>query len=444
MHGDASRFPNRHQTGDDRIRIAVLLRQHFAVIIGRNTAHIVMHGRQYGYRLLRHIDARENLGAFRDAGKPLVQNLRVEMVKMQIDVILLLADAAAFANFHRHRARNDVTRGKVFGGWRITLHKTLAFGIGEISAFAARAFSNQAARAINTGGVELHKFHVLQRQAGTEHHRIAIPRAGMRRRRREIGAAIAAGRQNHFGCTEAMDRAIIHFQRHQPDATAFLIHDQIKREILDEELGLRAQGLPIKRMQNGVAGAVGGGAGALRGSFTKFCRHAAERPLINLAFLRPRKRHAPMLQLIDGFGRVAAEIFNRVLVAEPVGTLHRVIHMPAPIVAAHIAERRRNAALGRNRMRARWKHFRNARGAKARLRAANSRAKARTSGAYDNDIKGVIGNWVSLAVLSGGRTSHFYAPNVNLRTANTHAAPTASENKVFNASAIIFDPSPWI
>ncbi len=363
---------------------------------------------------------------------------------MQIDVILLLAHAAAFANFHRHRARNHVARGEILGGRRITLHKALTFGIGEITAFATRAFGDQTACAINARRVELHEFHVLQRQASAEHHRIAITRAGMRRSRREIGAAITTGRQNHFGCTEAVNRAVIHFKRHQANAATFFAHDQIKCEIFDKELGLRAQRLSIKRVQNRVARAVSRSASTLRGAFAEFGCHTAERTLINLSFFRAREGHAPMLKLIDGFRRVTAEIFNRVLVAQPVGALHGVIHVPAPIIAAHIAQRRRNSALGRNRMRAGWEDFRDTRRAEARLRATNSCAKARAASAHHHHIKGMVGDRIGLTVLSGGRSRHYYAPNVNLRTANTHAAPIASEKRVFSAKAMIFDPSPWM
>jgi hypothetical protein len=46
-------------------------------------------------------------------------------------------------------------------------------------------------------------------------------------------------------------------------AGAFLVHDEVDGEILDEEFGRVAQRLAIERVQHGVAGAVGGGAGAL-------------------------------------------------------------------------------------------------------------------------------------------------------------------------------------
>ena len=66
------------------------------------------------------------LADFGNAGQTLVQNFRIEMIEMQIDVILVRADAAAFADFDGHGAGDDVARGKVLGGRRIALHEAFA------------------------------------------------------------------------------------------------------------------------------------------------------------------------------------------------------------------------------------------------------------------------------------------------------------------------------
>ena len=143
-------------------------------------------------------------------------------------------------------------------------------------------------------------------------------------------------------------------------------------------------------MQNGMAGTVGGGAGALRNAFTEIGRHAAKRALVNLAFFSARKRHAEMLQLVNRFGRIAAQIFNRILVAQPVRAFDRVIHMPAPIIITHIAERGGNAALRRNRMRARREDFGNTRRLQPAFGAAQSGAQTRTTGPDNDDVKLMI------------------------------------------------------
>ena len=98
---------------------------------------------------------------------------------MQEDVIFLRPDAAAFADFDRHRARNDVSRGEVLGGRRVALHEALAFRVDEIRAFTTRAFGDEHASAVDAGRMELHEFHVFERQAGAQHHGVAVAGLGV-------------------------------------------------------------------------------------------------------------------------------------------------------------------------------------------------------------------------------------------------------------------------
>ena len=338
-------------------------------------------------------------------GQPFVQHLGIEMVEVQEDVILLLADAAAFADFDGHRARDHVARSEVLGGGRIALHEALAFGIDEIAAFAARAFGDEAAGAVDAGRVELDELHVLQRQAGAQRHRAAVAGAGMRRGAGGVGAAIAAGGENRGLGAKTMQRAVVELQRDHAAADALIVHDQVDGEELDVEFSGVPQRLAVHGVQHGVAGAVGGGAGALGLALAVVQRHAAERPLVDPAVLGARERHAPMLEFVDGFGRVAHHVFDGVLVAEPVRPLDGVVHVPAPVILVHVAERRRDAALRRYRVRAGRKHFGDAGGAQAGLAAADHRAQARAAGADHDDIVGVVFDRIGMAVGGGTATA---------------------------------------
>ena len=185
--------------------------------------------------------------------------------------------------------------------------------------------------------------------------------------------------------------AVVHVQRDDAAAAALIVHDQVDGEILDVELGRVPQRLAVHRVQHGVAGAVGGGAGALRGALAVMRGHAAERALIDLAvFLAARERQAPVLEFVNRIRRVAAEILDGVLVAEPVGALDGVVHVPAPVVLAHVAERRRDAALRRDGVRARREHLGDAGGAQASLAAADHGAQAGAAGADHHHVEAVI------------------------------------------------------
>ena len=264
--------------------------------------------------------------------------------------------------------------------------------VGEIAALAARALGDEHARAVDAGGMELHELHILERQARAQHERIAVARAGVRSGAGEKDAPVAAGRDNRLLGAEAVNAAVFEAQGHDAAAHA-LVHDEIEREILDEELGRMAQRLAIKRVQHGVAGAVRGGAGALGGrAFAEIGGHAAERALIDPAVLGAAEGHAVMLKLVHRGRRVAAQIFDGVLVAEPVRALHGVVHMPAPIVAAHIAERRGDAALRRHRVRAGWEHLGDAGGLEPGLGAAERCAQARAARPDHDHVEDVIGD----------------------------------------------------
>src|SRR5262249_59652869 len=113
----------------------------------------------------------------------------------------------------------------------------------------------------------------------------------------------------------------------------------------------------VEGVQHGVAGAVGSRTGAQGGALAVVGSHAAEWTLIDLAFFGARKRHPPVLEFVDRRRGITAQILDRVLVAKPVRPLHGVVHMPAPVVFAHIAERSRDAALRCNSMRAGGEHF---------------------------------------------------------------------------------------
>ena len=234
-----------------------------------------------------------------------------------------------------------------------------------------------------------------------------------------------------------MDRAVLEIEGDDAAAAAVLVHHQVDGEIFDEELGRMAQRLAVHGVQHGMAGAIGGGAGALRDALAVVRGHAAERPLVDLAVFPARERQTPMLELVDRFRRVAAEIFDGVLVAQPVRPLHGVVHMPAPVVLAHVAERGGDAALRRDRMRARRKHLGDAGGAQSRFAAADDGAQAGAAGADDDHVVDVIFDRVGAAVDGRSRAAsvgpvggHGHTPHASLRMPNAEARATATAKNV--------------
>ena len=387
VHRGTARLAHGHQAGCDAIGFVLGRRQHFAPIVRRDTAHVIVHGRDHGDRFLVQVHTCEHPRAFRNTRQAQFQRLGRQVGQVQVDVVTVLADTAAFADFHRHAAADIVAGREVFILGRVTLHEPFAFGVGQIATLAARTFCDQAARTIDAGGVELHEFHVLQRQTRTRHHAATVAGAGVGAGCAEIGAAIAAGGQHDHLGAEQVQGAVVQLPAHHALAFALFGHDQVDGEIFDEELGLLLQRLAVQRVQNRVAGPVGSGACALHGgAFAEFGGVAAERALVNLALVGARERHAVMFQLVNRLGRFAGQIFHRIRIAQPVRPLDGVVHVPLPVVGAHVGQRRGNAALCGNGVRAGREHFGHASGAQALFGHAQRRTQTSATGAYDDDV----------------------------------------------------------
>ena len=394
---DAGRLADRHQArhgglGPGSVR-AVRLGHHLAGIDRRDAAHVVVHRGQHRHGLLGDVDPGEDPRGLGDAGQALGDHLRVEVLDVQVDVVLLGTDAAALADFQRHGPADHVAAGQVLGAGRVALHEALALGVGQVAALAAHALGDQAAGREDAGRVELDELHVLERQARAQHHGVAVAGLGVGAGAGEVGPAVAAGRQDRVVRRETVDRAVVEVPGDHAAALAVL-HHEVEGEVLDEELGAVLQALLVERVQHGVAGAVGRGAGAVGDALAKAGGHPAEGALVDLALGRAAERHAVVLELDDRGDRLAGHVLDRVLVAQPVGALDRVVHVPAPVVLAHVAERGRDAALGRHGVAAGREDLADAGGLEAGLGQTQGRAQAGAAGADHDDVVGMVDDFV--------------------------------------------------
>src|ERR1700756_703005 len=240
------------------------------------------------------------------------------MLEVKVGVVLFLAGPAALPDLDSFGPTDDVSRGQILLSRRIFGHEPLAFTVGEITTFAAGAFGNQNTGAVDAGWVELNEFHVLQWQAGAQHHRASITGAGVRRGAGLVDPAASARRDDGHIRTEAMDRSVFKAPGEQPPADAVLIHQQVECEILNEEAGLVLQALLVERVQDGVAGTIGRGAGPVSHVALGIVRSmSAETPLVDFAGVGSAERYPQMLKLDDRIHRLATHIRDCVLVAEP-------------------------------------------------------------------------------------------------------------------------------
>ena len=210
--------------------------------------------------------------------------------------------------------------------------------------------------------------------------------------------------------------------------TDAVFKQQINGKVFDKEFRGVLQRLLVERVQNGVSSAIRGSAGARHRAFAVVLHMPAERALVNFSFLGSAERHAVMFEFDHGGRCVLAHVFDGVLIAQPVGTLDRVVHVPAPLVRGHIRERRGDTALGGHRMAAGREDLGDASGLEALGSHSEGGAQSRAASADDNDVVLVLLNFIRF---------HFYRyPKAMRTTARTLAsAPSTHKNSTASCNA---------
>ncbi len=357
MHRHAGAFAHRIQPVYHFIGTGLVGCDDLAVEIGRYAAHHVMRGGHHRDWRLGRVDMREFDRDLAYAGQALAYHVVAEMVQLEHHMIAVRPATPPLVDLYRHRARHHVAAGQVFRVRRVFGHEALAVLVDQIAALASHPFGDQHARAIYTGGMELEELHVLQRNAGTRRHAQSV--AGIDE---GIGTGMedtpctAGGEQ----CgTRLKDHRFAGFDLHCGHTVhiAIFIADQVQCHPFGEKMRIGFDVLLIQRVQQRVAGTVSRRTSAIHRRLAVLLHMAAERALIYLAAVGAVERHAEMFQLVYDFGRGAAHEFDRVLVTQIIRALHRVIHMPVPVVFLDVAQRSSDAALCRDGMRARREHL---------------------------------------------------------------------------------------
>lgn len=89
-------------------------------------------------------------------------------------MVFIRTHASPLADLHIHGAGDDVPGREVFGGGGVAFHEAFAVGVEEVAAFAAGAFGDEDAGAVDSCGVELDEFEVLVGEAGAGCHGLEI------------------------------------------------------------------------------------------------------------------------------------------------------------------------------------------------------------------------------------------------------------------------------
>ncbi|RUP44237.1 hypothetical protein BC936DRAFT_149729 [Jimgerdemannia flammicorona] len=209
----------------------------------------------------------------------------------------------------------------------------------------APTLSDQAPSAINPCWMELYKLEILQRQPRPRDHSISIARTSMRRRTAEIRPSIPSRSQYGIMRLEPMQRPIFLIKGDDAPAHA-VFHDEIERKVLNKEVCVVLEGLTVECVKHGVASPIRHRRTPVRlPALAILERLPAKGPLIDLALICAREWDSEVLQFDHAVWGLAAHVVDRVLVTEPVAALDCIVHVPAPVIFAHVAEGCVHAAL---------------------------------------------------------------------------------------------------
>ena len=395
VHGGARALTRGEQARHGRVLAVGAQGQHLTLVVGGDATHVVVHGGDHRDGLLGDVHTGEDRGSLRDTRQTLGEELGGKVVEVEVDVVLFRPDAASLANLEGHRARHDIARGEVLGGGRVTLHEALTLAVPEDTTLAARALGDEAPGAVDAGGVELDKLLILHGETRARRHRVTVSRARVRGRRGEVRASVASRRQHRLVRPEPVEGSVLHAHRDDADALA-LVHDEINRKILHEELGVVLERLSVEGVKHRVSSPVRGARAPVRlATLAVVQRLAPEGALVDLAVVGATEGQAVVLELDHSLGRLAAHVLDGILVTEPVRTLDGVVRVPPPVVLGHVSESGVDATLRGYRVRTRGEELGDARRLETVLGQADGGAKTRTTRTDDDGIVLVVDDGVS-------------------------------------------------
>ena len=299
------------------------------------------------HALLLGLDAQVGAGELGDVGQLGVDHLGVEVADVQVDVVALRAGAAALADLGVDGPADHVAGGEVLDGGGVALHERLAVGVAQDAALAAGGLAQQDPEPVQAGRVELEELHVLHGHAAPVADPGAVAGEGV-----GVGGDLehlpeAAGAEDHRLGPEHVQLAGGQLVGDHPGGAAVVGGpQQVEHVVLVEEGGALLDVLLEQGLEDHVAGAVGGEAGAAHRPGAVVVGVAAEAPLVDPAVGGAVERHPHVLEVVDGLDRLPAHDLGRVLVDQVVAALDGVEGVPLPVVLLDVGQGGAHPALG--------------------------------------------------------------------------------------------------
>ena len=226
-------------------------------------------------------------------------------------------------------------------------HEPAALAVPEDAALAAHRFGDEnasdARRPDHAGWMELDELHVHQLRARVIGERVAVARVFPAVARDLVGAAHAAGRENHRFGLEQLEPSALALVAERADHAAVVLEQRDDRA-LHVHVDPLVDAVILQRADHLESGAVAD-VGQPR------IPVAAEIPLKDPAVAGPIEHRAPRFELADTVGCFLRVQLRHAPVVHILAAAHRVGEMDLPVVpVVDVRQRGRNASLGHHRV----------------------------------------------------------------------------------------------
>ena len=247
-------------------------------------------------------------------------------------------DALVVADLQIDGAADYVAAGQVFQVGCVALHEALAITVAQNAALAANAFGDKNAHLVDASGVKLEELHILQGDAPVQGDGGAVAGEAVGVAGDFPHSAKTAGSENKRLAVEDVQVAAVDLVGDDAGGLSVGGEQQVQHVKLIEEAHVMGDALLVERLQDHVAGAVGGVTGAAHGFFAEIAGMAAERPLGNLALGRTVEGETHMFQFVDYVDCFLAHDVDRILVGEVVAALNCVKGVPFGPILFEVAQ----------------------------------------------------------------------------------------------------------
>jgi len=153
-------------------------------------------------------------------------------------VYLLGSNTSAFNDFDSHGSWDDISRSEILSSGSVSFHESFTVSIDKFTTFSSATFSHEATRAVNTSRMELHEFRIFNGETSSSDNTETITSASMCGSAWKISSSVSTSCENSVVSSNSVNGTISNGHADNTSASTFLVHNQIKDIIFNEEIAV--------------------------------------------------------------------------------------------------------------------------------------------------------------------------------------------------------------